>query len=101
VADFAKAAKTADLAPGTCKTVQVNGTDVALYNVDGVIHATANSCPHRGGALGEGMLEGRLITCPWHGWQFDVTSGCLATNPLAKVPTYAAKVDGDDILVQL
>jgi len=96
-----KVAKISDVPPGQCKTVSVNGTDLALYNVSGTFYATANACPHRGGSLGEGMLEGQLITCPRHGWQFDVTTGCLANNPQAKVATYPARVDGDDVLVQI
>jgi nitrite reductase (NADH) small subunit len=94
-------AKISELPPGQCKTVSVNGTDIALYNVAGKIYATANACPHRGGSLGEGMLEGSQITCPWHGWQFDVTTGCLANNPAAKVQTYPVQVSGDDISVTL
>jgi nitrite reductase (NADH) small subunit len=91
----------AELPPGQCKTVSVNGTDLAIYNVAGKIYATANACPHRGGSLGEGLLEGSLITCPRHGWQFDVVTGCLATNPQATVQTYPVQVSGDDIAVQI
>jgi nitrite reductase/ring-hydroxylating ferredoxin subunit len=96
-----KVAKISDVPPGQCKTVSVNGTDVALYNVGGTFYATANACPHRGGSLGEGLLEDRLITCPWHGWQFDVTTGCLVNNPQAKVQTYTVQVNGDDVVIAL
>jgi len=96
-----KVSKVSELPPGQAKTVSVNGTSVALYNVDGKIYATTNTCAHRGGPLGEGLLEGKLITCPWHGWQFDVTNGCLANNPAAKVQTYPTKIVDDDIFIEV
>jgi len=55
--------------------------------------------PHRGGPLGEGDLKGQIVTCPWHGWQYDVTTGKLATNPAVGVENYPVEVRGDDIFV--
>jgi nitrite reductase/ring-hydroxylating ferredoxin subunit len=48
---------------------------VALANVDGTWHAIDGLCPHQGGPLGTGHLCGTTLTCPWHGWQFDVVTG--------------------------
>jgi nitrite reductase/ring-hydroxylating ferredoxin subunit len=48
---------------------------VAIANVDGTLHAIDGLCPHQGGPLGTGELCGTVLTCPWHGWQFDVTTG--------------------------
>jgi nitrite reductase/ring-hydroxylating ferredoxin subunit len=100
MADYVRVGTLADLKPGQVRSVDVKGTQVALYNVDGQVWATANTCAHRGGPLGEGTLEGRIITCPWHAFQFDVTNGRCATNPALGVPCYAVRIDGQDILVE-
>ena len=101
MAAFVKAAATRDLAPGACKTVEVNGKAIALYNVGGKFYATDNTCPHRGGPLGDGELEGSVVTCPWHGWRFDVGTGLLTVNPAVQVACFPCKAEGDQILVQL
>ena len=98
MATFVKACAVSDVAPGTGKTVTVNGKDVALFNVEGTFHAVDNECPHRGGPLGEGELEGCIVTCPWHAWQYDVTNGESITDDLT-VSRYDVKVDGGDVLV--
>lgn len=97
--NFAKVGNTSDLKPGENKVVNVNGTEVALFNVDGIFFATTNTCPHRGGPLGEGFLEGDVVTCPWHGWKFNVKTGVSPVVPTAKIPTYQVKVEGNDVLV--
>ena len=66
MAEFVKVATLRELPPGSAKAVEIGGKAVALYNVDGTVFATANTCAHRGGPLGEGELEGGVITCPWH-----------------------------------
>ena len=98
MATFVKACAVSDVAPGTGKTVTVNGKDVALFNVEGAFHAIDNECPHRGGPLGEGELEGCIVTCPWHAWQYDVTNGESITDDLTVV-RYDVKVEGGDVLV--
>ena len=70
--NFVKVATVAQVAPGTGMVATVNDKEVALFNIDGTFHAIDNVCKHRGGPLGEGELEGDTVTCPWHGWQFDV-----------------------------
>ena len=87
-----------DLAPGTGKTVTAGGKELAVFNVEGTFHVMDNECPHRGGPLGEGELEGCLLTCPWHAWQFDVRTGESVTDD-SKVPVYPCKVEGDQVLV--
>lgn len=100
MSNFVKVASTGDVAPGACKTVEANGKAIAVFNVEGTIYATDNTCPHRGGPLGEGELEGKVVTCPWHGWRWDVTTGASPVNPNAKVACYPCKVEGDQILVE-
>ena len=99
--NFVKVASTSDLKPGENKVINVNGTDIALYNIDGDFFATNNTCLHRGGPLGEGFLEGNVVTCPWHGWRFDVKTGANVTIPSAKVATYQVKVEDTNVLVAL
>ena len=95
---FSKACAVSDVAPGTGKLVAVDGTEIALFNVDGTFYALDNECPHRGGPLGEGDLEGCIVTCPWHAWQYDVRTGESITDDL-KVARYDVKVEGGDVLV--
>ncbi|MBI2461390.1 MAG: Rieske 2Fe-2S domain-containing protein, partial [Candidatus Rokubacteria bacterium] len=77
---LAKVAEIADLAPGQGRVVEVEGKAIALFNVDGAFYAIDNTCLHRGGPLGEGELDGAVVTCPWHGWCYDVTTGANTAN---------------------
>ncbi len=96
-----KVAQVSDLPPGEGKVVEVEGQPIALFNVDGIFHAIHNTCLHRGGPLGEGDLEGAVVTCPWHGWQYDVTNGNKVRNPDVKVASFKVQVEGSDVLVEL
>jgi nitrite reductase (NADH) small subunit len=100
MAQFTKVATLRELAPGSAMAVEVAGKPVALYNVGGSVFATENTCPHRGGPLGEGDLEAEVITCPWHGFQYDVKSGRCLTNAALGVACHAVRLEGDDILVE-
>jgi len=90
-------AKTTDIEPGAGKIVEANGREVAIFNVDGCFYAIDNVCIHKGGPLGDGSLEGEVVTCPWHGWRFNVKTGACLANPAAKVKAYAIKVENDEI----
>ena len=72
-----------------------------LFNVDGVYHCIDNACPHRGGPLGEGDLEGRVVSCPWHAWRWDVTSGANTNNPAVRVAAYPVTVAEGGVFVEL
>ena len=96
---FLRAAKKDEVPAGTIREFQVDGKTFALANVDGSFHAINNTCLHRGGPLGQGELEGKVVTCPWHGWQYDVTSGKVTMNPSVGVDCYAVEVRGEDVWV--
>ncbi len=96
---FLRAAKKDEIPAGSIREFQVNGTTIAVANVDGTFYAINNTCLHRGGPLGQGELEEKIVTCPWHGWQYDVTSGKVAMNPAIGVETYAVEVRGEDIFI--
>ncbi len=98
---WVRVAAVADLSPGQGKTVNADGTEIALFNVDGRFLAIANTCCHRGGPLGEGELDGTVVTCPWHGWQFECTTGVSLHDPGASVPTYRTEVRDDGVFVEL
>src|SRR3989339_2252112 len=99
MANFVKVADTSDLKPGENKVVNVNGAEVALFNVDNEFFAISNTCLHRGGPLGEGALEGDVVTCPWNGWRFNVKTGQNEMMPTAKVANYHVKAEGNDVFV--
>jgi nitrite reductase (NADH) small subunit len=82
------------------KEFSCNGKAVCVANVDGVIHAMENTCLHRGGPLGEGVIEGGKVICPWHGWAWDPKTG-QAGPPDAKVAVYPVKVEGNDVLIEV
>ncbi len=96
---FLRAAKKDEVPAGTIREFAVDGKTIALANVDGSFHAINNTCLHRGGPLGQGELEGKVVTCPWHGWQYDVTTGKVTMNPSVGVDCYAVEVRGEDVWV--
>lgn len=98
---FVRAAKTGDVPPGTIREFQVEGKAVALANVDRQFHAIDNTCLHRGGPLADGPLEGAVVTCPWHGWEYDVRTGKVGQNPTVGVACYAVEVRGDEIFINV
>lgn len=95
---FSRACAANEIAPGTGKPLAVEGKDVAVFNVDGTFYAVDNTCPHRGGPLAEGEVEGCTVTCPWHAWTFDLKTGESLTDDL-KVACYETKVDGESVLI--
>jgi nitrite reductase (NADH) small subunit/3-phenylpropionate/trans-cinnamate dioxygenase ferredoxin subunit len=98
---FVRAMKIGEVPPGMTRELQLDGKVIALSNVGGKLYAINNVCLHRGGPLGEGELSGQVVTCPWHGWQYDVTSGKLVTNPAVGVETYPVELRGDDVYVDV
>jgi nitrite reductase/ring-hydroxylating ferredoxin subunit len=99
--DFVRAASKSEIPPGEMAVVEVNGKEVAIANLDGEFVCFDNSCTHRGGPLGEGLiLEGGMVECPFHAGQFNMRTGeVVAAPPDEPIATYAVRVDGDDISV--
>ena len=96
---FTKVAKTSDIPAGGAKVVEVGGKAVAVFNRGGTFYALENTCKHRGGPLAEGAVSGTTVTCPWHGWEYDLTSGACTFDPSVKTQAFQVKVEGDDVLV--
>ena len=95
-----RVASRADIPEGTGTTVDLAGKKLALFNVGGKFYAIDNECKHRGGPLGEGTLDDTAVTCPWHGWEYDVTTGVNLADEKVKLGCYAVKLEGDDILIE-
>ncbi len=96
---FVRVAKVSDIPPGQGRVVVVQGRPVALFNVGGSLYALSNVCLHRGGPIGEGELDGTVVTCPLHGWEYDVRTGSNTINPAARLLTFPVRIEGDDVLV--
>lgn len=97
--EFVKLATIDELPEGGAVEVEHEGRIYAIYNVGGTIYAIDGICPHQGGPLAEGVREGTIVTCPWHGWQFDVRDGQSPTFKKVRQPTFEVRVDGEDVLV--
>ena len=89
------------LRPGECRVAKLGDRPIAVFNVAGRFYATDNVCPHRGGPLGEGQLDGKIAVCPWHGWEFDVTTGACRTQPEARLTCFDVRLEGDQICVRV
>jgi nitrite reductase/ring-hydroxylating ferredoxin subunit len=90
-----------DCPPGQARELVADDRIVALFNVDGTFYALDGVCPHQGGPLGKGTLSGCVLTCPWHGWQFDVRTGQHQLNANYFQPRFDVRVEGDDVLIRL
>lgn len=96
-----KVATLKDLPRRGGKVVKAGGALIALFNVDGTLYAIDNECPHQGGPLAEGDLKGTLVRCPWHLWQYDVTSGQCLSNPFGHVRSYPVEVTEGEVWVTI
>ena len=99
MSEFVKVAAKSEMGPGASKKIEVNGKEIALFNVGGNFYAIDDTCKHRGGPLSEGSCEDKVVACPWHGWEYDVTTGACLTNPAAQQTKYDVKVEGNDVYV--
>ncbi len=96
---FVPVAQVADIPSGESRAYVVGDREVAVFNVDGVFHAIENACPHQGGPLAEGWIEGNIVTCPWHAWCFDVTTGAMTLGGYTTVDAFDVALDGTTVTV--
>lgn len=101
MAEFVRVASKKEIPSGQGRMFEVGGRQVAVFNVSGKLHAIDNRCEHQQGPLADGDLEGCVVTCPWHGWTYDVTSGQSPDDPDTRVACFLVKVQGDDVLIAL
>jgi len=97
-----KVAELPDVPPGHARALTVEGQALALFNVEGIYYAIADTCTHDGGPLSDGEIQGTTVTCPRHGAQFDLKTGAVMGPPAFEdVPSYRVVVDGSDIKVEV
>lgn len=99
---FARVARAAELPAGSMKRLQLEGRDVVLVNVEGEYYALDDQCPHQGGPLSRGKVEGRAVVCPWHGWRWDPKSGRAIWPEVDwRMFSYPVKVEDGDVFVRV
>ncbi len=99
--NYVKVGQLGDFPAGKMKRVRVGGEEVVVANVEGNLYAITAICTHRGGPLEEGELDGRIVICPWHGGQFDLTTGKVVSPPPVKDEVaYEVKIEGSDVLLR-
>ena len=96
---FVEVARAAEIPPGFAKAVVAGGREIAVFHVGDEFYAIDNACPHQGGPLAEGWLEGNIVTCPWHAWCFDLRSGTMTLGDLAFVACFEVRVEQDGVYV--
>ena len=103
MAEFVRICGKADL-PGSDEAKEFpcgENKMVCVANVGGELSALDNVCLHRGGPLGEGDLEELIVTCPWHGWQYDLATGECLMNPKANISLYPVSVESEAVWVEV
>ncbi|GMV93608.1 MAG: hypothetical protein AMXMBFR82_33860 [Candidatus Hydrogenedentota bacterium] len=99
MSEVVKVAETNEIPDGEGKAITHGKHRIAVFNVGGTFHAISDACPHAGGPLSDGWLEGTEVTCPWHGWSFDVQY--CDEDPKDGVCRYKVVVEGNDVKVEL
>ncbi len=101
MAEWITVTKANDVGEGSGIVVDVKDKCLAVFNVAGSFHVIDNLCLHRGGPLGEGDLAGEVVSCPWHGWEYNVKTGHCVTNPSSNVKAYQTVVEDGDVKIGL
>ena len=81
--------------------VTVNGRHVALFRLGDDFFALDNMCLHRGGPLCDGPIEDGVVTCPWHGWSYEIRTGTMVQDPRVGVSKHDVRIEGDEISIRL
>lgn len=99
---FVRVASTGEIAVGHGKLVEKDGLTVAVFNAGGGrFYACGALCPHEDGPLADGWLEGDVVVCPWHGFDYEVATGACRVDPDLTVPVYRVRVSGNMVEVDI
>lgn len=99
---FVPVAKISDIPDGSVKLVEPEGKSIALFNVGGKFFALDDTCPHEGGPLSEGFVDGGEVECPWHGARFEIKSGKVVLDPATDdVGRYNVRTNGGDVEIEI
>jgi nitrite reductase/ring-hydroxylating ferredoxin subunit len=90
-----------EILDGGSKIVNVEGRSIAIFRIKNQYFAMVNACLHRGGPLSEGEVKNYEVTCPWHGWKFNLSDGSFALIPTLKVKTYVVKETADGVFIEI
>lgn len=101
MADWKSICELSACPPGASLELVAGEAMIALFNVDGTLYALDGVCPHQGGPLGKGELDGCIVTCPWHGWQFDVRNGRSQLSTSVVQPQYPVRVRDGAVWIQM
>jgi nitrite reductase (NADH) small subunit len=102
MSEFVKLTSQSELpAEGEAKEFPCGDKIICVANVNGEITAMDNVCLHRGGPLGQGVIEGNKVVCPWHGWQFDPKTGEATHNPKARLAVYDLEIKDGEVMIRL
>lgn len=102
MASFVKVATRQEIASGAARQIEVEGKTIALFNIEGRFYAIEAWCYHMGAPLAYAEYRGGTrIVCPWHGWEFDLTSGCYTRDRALRLETYPVRVEGEDVLIEI
>jgi nitrite reductase (NADH) small subunit len=97
--DFINVASENEVLEGEGLVVRLEGREIALFRIDGEVHAVDNECPHRGGPIGEGLVREGIVTCPWHEWGFEIRTGKCTINPAATLRRHQVRLENGRVLV--
>jgi len=98
---YVAVARIHEIPPGRSKVIREGDLQIALFNLGDIFYAIDNICPHSGGPLSKGELQGEVVKCPWHGWQFNIKTGLSPIIPEVCVKIYQIRVEGGQVLVDL
>lgn len=101
MADFQTVCRLVDLSDQEGKTCKVGNKLIALFRDGDQVQAIDDTCPHMGASLAGGYVENGIVTCPWHAWRFRLSDGAWADNPRLKIGAYPARVEGDEVQIQV
>jgi len=99
VPEFVRVADLAATPPGSALAVRAGRYEIALFNVGGALYALENACPHQGGPIAEGWVEGLTVTCPWHAWCFDLRTGNMTLGQFAWIDRFDVRVEDGGVWV--
>ena len=99
---FVKVGSIGDFSSGLGKRVTIEGRHVALFRLGDEFFAIDNLCLHKAGPLCEGFIDDNaVVTCPWHGWSYEIKTGTLVQDPRVGVSKHEVRITGDEVAVRL
>mgnify|MGYP001558790806 CR=1 FL=1 len=96
--EFVKVANVNEIPLGSSKVVTIDNKEIAIFNINNKFYAIDHLCPHKRGPLGDGWLNEKIVTCPWHQWSFDLDTG-ISTDKVYKAKVFQVKLEDDSVFI--